>query len=293
MVNNVGKNARTYVLFNLSIDDVHPESSAFISDCGGDKEQGKFRFLLDLLEEFPNMKITLFVTPDWTDKPNDYGLKRLIKKVLKLKYTNKWEDSPFRLDKHPEWCNWLGSYVDKGVFELGIHGYNHHNINGVAVNHSMEFIGLSYSECVRRVRLSEEIFRNAGLRFSKVFRPPGWGTTYDLLKALRKLGYSLSCKSMNLTPEVVQDIVNIPPNWDIGEDSIEKGIEIADKYGVITAYGHITDSYGREYLSNGLNDVNTLRIRTLLRALADRFNVMLVTMADIIDIVLGGAQQFE
>jgi len=98
---------------------------------------------------------------------------------------------------------------------------------------------------------------------------------------------------MNLTPEVVQDIINIPLNWDIGDEGIERGIEMADKYGVITVYGHITDSYGREYLSNGLNDVNTLRIRALLRALAERFNVMLVTMADIINIVLGGDQQFE
>jgi len=173
MVSDIGESTRTYVLFNLSIDDVHPESSAHISDCGGDKERGNFRFILDLLEEFPNMKITLFITPNCVDKPNDHGLKKLIKKVLKLNYTNMWDDNPFRLDKHLEWCNWLGSYVDKGVFELGIHEYYHHNINGVSVNHSMEFVGLSYSEYMRRVKLSEEIPRKVGLRFSKVFRPPG------------------------------------------------------------------------------------------------------------------------
>ena len=293
MTNCLGTSSRSYVLFNLSIDDVHPESSKYLSDCGGDKERGNFRFLLDLLNEFADMKVTLFVTPNWVDKPNDAGVMRLAKKVLKLDYSNMWEDEPFKLSKHEEWCNWLSNYVNLGAFELGVHGFNHHNADGTAVNHSMEFVGLSYAECLRRLRLSEEILRDADLRFSKVFRPPGWGTTYELLKALRETGYALSCKSIGLTPEVVQDVVNIPPNWNIGADSIERGVEIACRYGIVTAYGHITDSYGREYLSDGLNEVNVLRTKALLRVLTERFNLVFVTLTDILNLVLRGGHQLE
>ena len=112
-----------YVLFNLSIDDVHPETSKYLGDCGGDKENGKLGYVVDLLGNYPNLKVTLFVTPNWIDRPNVAGFKRLVKKCLKLSIRNTWSGSPFRLDKHVEWCNWLNEYVDRGVFEVGVHGF--------------------------------------------------------------------------------------------------------------------------------------------------------------------------
>ena len=283
-----------YVLFNLSIDDVHPESSGYLSDCGGDKEAGKLRYIIDLINDYPDLKVTLFVTPNWIDRPNDAGAKRLIKKVLKLPITNTWSDSPFRLDKHVEWCSWLNDYVDRGVFEVGVHGFTHHySGSDVRVNHSSEFSGLSCSGCMSRLMSSEAVFKRANLRFSKVFRPPGWGACYELLEALKKLGYVMSCRSLSLIPEVVHEVINIPPNWNIGRDTIEKGIKLAGRYGVITAYGHVTDSYGSEYLEDGLNEVNLLRLRVLLNELASRFRVLYVTLSEVAQIALGRIEYVE
>ena len=65
---------------NINIDDVHPESGNYLADCGGDMEKGVFKYILKLIEEFPRIKVTLFVTPNWIDKPNDPLLIKLAKK---------------------------------------------------------------------------------------------------------------------------------------------------------------------------------------------------------------------
>ena len=268
------------VVFNLSIDDIHPESSTYLTDCGGDREIGVFRHLLMLVKEFNNIKITLFVTANWIDKPDSYSLLKFIKRIFRMNYSNKWKNDPFRLDKHIEWCQWLNKLISSGNFEVGLHGLLHHHGNPYVGYHSMEFLNLSYEESLKRIIEAENIFNRAKLRFVKVFRPPGWAVSDGLFEALRELGYYLSCKSLNLTPEIVRGFLNIAPNWNIGEDSIEKGMLLAKKYGIVTAYGHITSRYGRETLKDGV-DKNLDRIRTLLIKLMKNYNVKFLSMEEI------------
>ena len=49
----------------MSVDDVFPGKSNSAYEAGGDLERGAFGRLLWLLERHPQLRLTLFVTPDW------------------------------------------------------------------------------------------------------------------------------------------------------------------------------------------------------------------------------------
>jgi len=276
---------------NLNLDDVHPESSEHIADCGGDMEKGVFKYILRLIDEFPKLKVTLFVTPNWVDKPSDPRPIKFIKKVLRLKYTNKWEDEPFRLDKHEEWCEWLNDLVKKGNVEVAIHGLYHHRDSDP---HSAEFKDLDYEECKKRLILAEKIFEASGIKYVRGFRPPGWGVSEGLFRALRELDYSfisidpVSCglsnnKILRYKVFVYKDLINIPQNWDIKRGTIEEAIKILGKYGILSAKGHIQDRYGRDYIGNGLNEESYENIRKLLLKLEEIEDVKFMKMKEISD----------
>ena len=259
---------------NINIDDIHPETRNYIADCGGDMERGVFKYLLKLIEEFPKIKVTLFVTPNWIDKPNDPLLIKLIKKVLGLKYTNEWKDEPFRLDKHIEWCEWLNELVRRGNVEVAIHGLYHHRNSDP---HSAEFLGLSYEECITRLLNAERIFETSGLKYVRGFRPPGWGVSEGLFKALKDLSYvfvsldPLACEINVPRYEVSEfnSLINIPQNWDIKNGKIEEAFEILKKGNILSVKGHIQERYGRDKLNNGLTEESYKNVRKLLIRIED------------------------
>jgi len=254
----------TYI-FNLNFDDIHPESSKHIADCGGNREDGVFKYIIRLLDEFPDLKITLFVTPNWIDKPNDPLIIKTIKRCLSMKYTNQWNNEPFRLDRHKEWCGWLDNI---NRIEIAIHGLYHHRDSDP---HSAEFKDLPYDECLKRLKVAEEIFKRSGLNYVRGFRPPGWGVSEGLFRALKDLEYSfISCHPTDMEITMINDIVNIPQNWDIMRSSVEDGLKLLEEHGHIFAKGHIQNRYGRDYNGNGLTEKSYENIRKLLIEIENR-----------------------
>jgi len=259
--------SRKYI--NINFDDVHPETSNHIVDCGGDMERGVFKYILKLLYEFPKVKITLFVTPNWIDKPNTYLPIKLFKKALGLRYTNRWKNEPFRLDKHAKWCEWMNRLVKKGNIEIAIHGLYHHRDSDP---HSAEFLDLSYKECKTRLLRAEQIFKTSGIRYARGFRPPGWGISEGLFKALKDLNYTfISLDPMSCDVNVdrfkvtaFEGLVNIPQNWDIKNGKIEDAIKILEDGNVLSVKGHIQDRYGKDRLNNGLTQESYENVRNLL-----------------------------
>jgi len=275
---------------NINLDDVHPESRSYIADCGGDLEKGVFKYIIKLIDEFPKLKITLFVTPNWIDKPNDPLPVKFIKKIFGLKYTNEWKDEPFRLDKHVEWCEWLNEFVKKGNIEVAIHGLYHHRDSDP---HSAEFMSLPYIESKRRLILAEKIFENCGLKYVKGFRPPGWGISDGLFRALKELNYlyisldPIACRiSESVLPRhrisIYRKLINIPQNWDIMHGSIDEAINILMKYRFLSAKGHIQNRYGPDFLGNGLTEESYENIRNLLLNLENNsIPIRFVTMKEV------------
>jgi len=268
------------VFFNLNFDDVHPEKSSNIADCGGDLEDGVFGYILELIGQFPKIKVTFFVTPNWIDKPEDPFPIKHIKKSLRVNYKNTWKDEPFRLDRHKEWCKWLNRH-SKNI-EVAVHGYVHHNPNH-GIWHSQEFKGASYEESLQKIKNAEALFKKADLKFVKGFRPPGWGFSDGTLKALKEMKYtfiavspsrSRGCKVSHLS-----GLKNIPQNWSIRED-VSKGLEMAAKCGGVYAKGHICDKYGKDYIGNGLNKERYEKIASLLEKLENDYEVKFVTMLE-------------
>lgn len=275
---------------NINFDDVHPEGSNHIADCGGDLEKGVFGYMVRLLDEFPTLKFTLFVTPNWIDKPCDHMVFKRIKKLLGLTYTKQWDNEPFRLDKHLDWCEWLNEFTKKGIMEVAVHGLYHHRKSDP---HSAEFEGLPYGECKQRLILAEKIFKDAGLRYTKGFRPPGWGISEGLFKALKEQNYlyvaldPIACKiPLNELPRyrisTYKGLINVPQNWDIKNGKVAEGVEILKTYGLLSVKGHIQDRYGRDYIGNGLTEESYENIRAILIKLEDLdIRVQFATMEEI------------
>jgi peptidoglycan/xylan/chitin deacetylase (PgdA/CDA1 family) len=195
--------------FTITVDDIHPEGSSDQEgiDYGGDMDQGNFRFLNTLIERRPYVKITLFVIADWVARPDYVGWKvlsaldpivsrlarvspRLVRSTrTMMRRQRSYEQGRFRLDlkEHGKWRDWLASKVRTGNFEVVPHGLNHYNPKHE--NSSMEFVGLSLEESMRRLLEMEQIFESANIPYTRGFRPPGWGATQELLESLQKLGY--------------------------------------------------------------------------------------------------------
>ena len=57
----------------FSIDDVHPGRSSDAYEAGGDLGDGALGHVAWLLERHPQLRVTLFTTPDWRElSPNPY-----------------------------------------------------------------------------------------------------------------------------------------------------------------------------------------------------------------------------
>jgi peptidoglycan/xylan/chitin deacetylase (PgdA/CDA1 family) len=208
--------------FTITVDDVHPEGSSDEEgiDYGGDMDQGNFRFLNTLIERRPYLKITLFVIADSVARPDYVGWKvlsrldpivsrlarvspRLVRSTRAMMSRQRsYEQSRYRLDleEHGKWRDWLASKVRTGNFEVVPHGLNHHNARHE--NSSMEFVGLSLEESMRRLLEMEQIFESASIPYTRGFRPPGWGTSQELLESLQKLRYVFLAGSADFKTDI-------------------------------------------------------------------------------------------
>jgi predicted deacetylase len=151
---------------NVSIDDVspHPQSSLnIIKNCSS------------LIEEFPEIKITLFV-------PVSYW------RVIPTKKCPATVQ-PYQIDLYPNFCNALKE-LPKENFEIAYHGF-HHGIPGKSNND--EFKELTMSEAEKAINAMFMIVERAGLKefFKSYFRPPAWRLSKDAFLACASMGIEL------------------------------------------------------------------------------------------------------
>lgn len=267
--------------FNLNIDDVHPGGSKDYGDCGGDMDEGVFRYLNLLVDEFPELKITLFTTPDWGYKQSPGRIRRRFDFLLGSR-VKVWEKEKFLLTNHPEWCKWLRGKVKTRNFEVAVHGLYHYQTK---YPYGAEFTNLNYEECVKRIERAEEIFKQAKIPFVKIFRPPGWGMNENLLEALSELEYAIAGSADHKTkitenavssetglrasiihPQKVKGckLVNIPQNWDPTRNDFERAKKIIQLDGLVSAKVHVCRNYGKEIVHNGLNEKVYEKLKGLL-----------------------------
>tara|TARA_Y100000310_G_C20699363_1_gene828290 strand:+ start:1267 stop:2106 length:840 start_codon:yes stop_codon:yes gene_type:complete len=272
------------VFFNLNLDDIHPQSSVVGQDFGGDRESGVFKYLFELIAKYPKIKITLFTVPNYQDKSNDSFFVRNCKKLFGLNYRNKWKDEPFKLTKHKEWCKWLSSHKN---FEIAMHGFSHHNEKfGL---HQQEFESLSFEESLDRLQKAEQLFKDAGLKYVRGFRPPGWGSSNGMFEALRHLKMDFTALHAKKFPGVNNfsttkfgDLVNVPSNWDIRTGTIADAKRILEHGDLISADGHIAEYSDKDSTGNGINAIRVKNIIELLDWLQKEYIVEFVSMSDLV-----------
>lgn len=267
------------IFLNLNFDDFHPQNDN-VGDFGG-LGGAAISFFEELFREFPNLKITMFTTPNWVDRPMKfpsswYHLRKLfgIRPVVPS-YINE----PFRIDKHNNWCAWVKQKISEGRLEIMVHGYKHHNKN-ITV-HGQEFLNIKYETAKESIEKAEKLFDQCGIHYVKGFRPPGWGYSSGLFKALKELNYSIvSIFPSQFRISEVGDINGflVPPQNVSVHESIEIALAEAEKSGLVFLKGHIAYQYGSEIIENGLSEKNKENLKQILRELELNYSVNYVNL---------------
>tara|TARA_Y100000591_G_C21838003_1_gene703813 strand:- start:1234 stop:1953 length:720 start_codon:yes stop_codon:yes gene_type:complete len=148
-------------LINISVDDVSPHPMSSISVLNNFK---------NIIEEFPDVKITLFV-------PTAYWRTTRANVATRI---------PLEINKFPEFCSALKS-LNPQNFEICYHGH-FHGIPGKNDNDEMR--NLSYSEMKSLIDTMRKTVEDAGLSnvFKDVIRPPAWRMSPDAIRAAKDQG---------------------------------------------------------------------------------------------------------
>ncbi len=264
-------------IFNLNVDDLHPEQG-----FSKEQDEGNFRYINKLREEFPKLKVTLFVTPNWKYIPprlyNRYvNYFRTKNKFLKYFLGREWNGEPFLLDKHPDWCRWIRRKIGKN-FEIGVHGLTHSS----GVDRS-EFNNLSIDEAKVKIMEAEKIFIRNKIPFKKIFRGPGIDVNSNLVIALSELGYKAAntidfwtpigennysekgWRCNILYPTYLSNVLNVPANCDAKFTDLERVKEIINYNGLMSFNSHICGKYFRSPIHNALSEEVYQNLRNIIK----------------------------
>jgi peptidoglycan/xylan/chitin deacetylase (PgdA/CDA1 family) len=170
----------------LSVDDVHPGRSSDHYEAGGDLDSGVLGRLERLIEPHPELRATLFVTPDWRERspvPTRALRSRLPLLSERLHLTPPRPRGSMRIDRHPGFAAYLRR---RPRFEIAHHGLTH---LARGPRPPAEFDGLRTSAARRRLRRARRLFADAALEVEPGFCPPAWGASPALLDALAEEGF--------------------------------------------------------------------------------------------------------
>ena len=181
------------------IDDVHPAGSADTFDAGGDLGSGALGRVARLLEHFPRLRITLFVTPDWR-RMNLVRTRKWLTRVPLLRERIHWAPlaptGRFRIDRFPDFVAYLNALPRT---ECAVHGL-HHAHPGPRL--AMEFQRQSRRKCRALVHEARRIFVSAGLRHVAGFAAPAWNTPPALCAALSDADFHFVASARDLDTAV-------------------------------------------------------------------------------------------
>jgi len=290
--------ARSFLVIGL--DDIHPESLSNGCDCGGDLDRGVLGLLLNFLGKHPQVKVTLFITPNWIYKPQIYGLGfvqdkfihswivnslRIPEKLILRAFVRPLEYNSYLIshEKYSNWCAYLQKLVSQGRIAIGIHGLYHFQARP---SYSSEFLYLGYDKARERLKLAKKLLIEAGLSFEGGFSPPGWGINKAVLQGLADENYLYIAGSADFKTHVTEDaiineagihnvsliypcfiyrtLVNIPRNWSIGRNNLKRIKDIIRHNGLIGIHGHIENEYRGTLLGNGVTPENMSKLEEVV-----------------------------
>jgi hypothetical protein len=278
----------------LSVDDVHPATSAAGYDAGGDLEAGALGRLARLQQRHPGLKATLCVTPDWrldSLTPDT----RLLRHVPFLRRHVHWTRlraaGELRIDRHPRFVAYLNGLEHCEVVPHGLHHAH------VGPHFATEFQDESAAECLDSIRRSLGIFASAGLRHVRGYIPPAWAAPPALIAALGRLDFDFLSSARDLDSEVSPEavtavsglrgvsliypqligggaLVHLTCNFQ-ASSPLERAVRILELGGVLHVKAHIFKAGRGHVMGDGLDDLYCNYLDLLFTHLSARFGTAL------------------
>lgn len=112
------------------------------------------RPMLNLINRFPNIKLSLFSIPLLRGYP---------------------------ISQEKSFCDFIKYWADRGNIRLAVHGLLH-------TTEEFRYKGLN--EAIESLKIAENIFYEGEIPFTKVFRGPHWGMNQQVVKALEICEYT-------------------------------------------------------------------------------------------------------
>lgn len=178
----------------FSVDDVHPAPVAA-------EALGHVRWLQ---ERHPQLRVTLFTTPDWRTL-DPYPTRRFLSRLPfvrdRIFTVAVHPRGTYRLDRHDDFCALLRGW--RGA-EVALHGLQHVRTGMRPV---LEFMGRSREDCRATLNEAMAIFDDARLPFVRGMSPPGWEAPLPLLEAMVDSGFSFVASARDLDTPITHDAV--------------------------------------------------------------------------------------
>jgi Uncharacterized protein conserved in bacteria (DUF2334) len=274
----------------LSIDDIHPGTSAEAYEAGGDLERGSLGRLRTLQRRHPQLKLSLSVTPDWRLRsliPDTLLLRRIPWLRRHVHWTRLHPRGTFRIDRHPELVRYLNAL--EGC-EVVLHGLTHAHRGPL---YAVEFQDESAEQCAASIRTGLEIFGAAKLTFVRGFAPPAWNAPPPLIEALERCDFDflISARDIHtpisdtavtamsglrgvsvIHPQRIgrRGMVHLTANFQ-ATSPIERAVAIVDRGGVLHIKAHIFKSGGGHVMQDGLDELYVNYLDALMSELERRY----------------------
>lgn len=223
----------------IDIDDLNPTPK-----WGIEKDKGEFSFLNKLWDEFPNLKVTLFIPANFENRAD-----------LRL---------------HDSWVKWLKS---KSNIEIACHGLCHYN--QVNKRDNREFFNCTPWEIAFKLNEARKIFNEMGIDV-KGIKAGGWDIIPEFYEIAPYFFEYMADHFIGSEPKKIAD------NTDFCRVPYTYSIEnIGPKYHKnILLHGHISQERGNK---NGLNYPIYHNIKNYLKELESKFKVNYMTMYELVE----------
>lgn len=263
----------------FSVDDVHPAPVA----------REALSHVEWLQSRHPQLRVTLFTTPDWRTL-DAYPTRKLLARIPIVRdhvFTVAVHPrGTYRLDRHQAFCDFLRNW--KGA-EVGLHGLHHVR---TGMHPVLEFERRTTAQCLALLDEAMALFDDAQLRFVRGMTPPGWYASPQLLRAMRDAGLSFVASARDLDtpvapgalahgsgltgvplfrPERIEPgLLHIPTNFQ-ATSTIERALAILDSGGLLSIKAHLLVESGSYRALDGLAPAYRDHLDRLFFTIEDRF----------------------
>ena len=263
----------------FSVDDVHPAPTAA-------EALGHVRWLQ---ERHPQLRVTLFTTPDWRTR-DPYPTRRWLARIPIVRDRVFMVDvhprGTFRLDRHESFCAMLRGWERA---EVGLHGL-HHVTRGMQP--VLEFANRSASDCRRTIEEAMHLLDEARVPFIRGMGAPGWHAPSPLLQAMRDAGFKFIASARDLETPITREaatngsgmksvsliapqrldsgLVHFPVNFQATSE-IERACEILELGGLLSIKAHLLAESGAYRALDGLTPHYRDYLDRVFCTIEDRF----------------------